>query len=73
MLRYTTIEWGYHNNSTLLLSSLMNISAMGKRKVIITYGKDAEFDTPNCDHWYVINISRHGKEYKGFVNSYWRK
>jgi hypothetical protein len=73
MYKYShyTVDWGFHRNSTILLFSLLSFSPVCQSKTIITYGKNAEFDIPRgYKHFYVLNISRSGNEYKGIINKY---
>jgi hypothetical protein len=66
--KYGTIESLYSKNSTLLLSELLKIS--GNKKVFITYGENSIINTGELKIFNIINISRHEREYKGFLNSY---
>ena len=62
-----TIDTFYSNNSSLLLSLLLELSS--RRKTIVTYNK-CFVDLPESCITNVINISRHGNEYQGFLNFY---
>ena len=62
-----TIDTFYSNNSSLLLSLLLELSS--RRKTIVTYNKCFVDLSEDCIT-NVINISRHGKEYRGFLNFY---
>lgn len=68
-MKWFTIETAYSRNSTALLAYLSSFPIMKTHKVIVTYG-DSCFDIPKNNHFGVINISRHGREYKGFANFY---
>jgi len=69
MYKVSTIECLYCRDSTALLAELL--CHQNKLKTIITYGINSYF-TPSINdrQFRVINISRHGKEYKGFINCY---
>jgi len=67
----STIALLYCKDSAALLSYLL-IPNCSNAKTIITYGKDAEIKIPNnTTRFNAINISRNGKEYKGFLNKYY--
>ena len=64
-----TIERLYCKNSMALLASLIRYKY--DTKLIVTYGNEL-FNPPKNEYFKVINISRHKREYKGFINSYRR-
>jgi len=67
IFRITTLTCLYSNDSTYLLSKLMD-NCRGKKHYIL-YSENS-INTPQYDLFYIIVILRYGKEYKGYINRY---